>query len=168
MKETLAADLAGVFVSLGLWLGATNLHLRIQTTAIRRLPESWRSHPELREGYRLTAELRPRDMLAERRSLAAWLGGVTVFAVCLKLVDIPLWMSLAAAVAWAGYFACSRGRAAARRSYQGGPSSACRSLSATAGSPRASWLRCFSERSASSSSRSSSATCSRPSPIDAL
>ena len=43
------------------------------------------------------------DLLKERESLAVWLGGLTVSAACFSLVDIPLWTSLAAAVAWAGY-----------------------------------------------------------------
>ena len=103
MKEPLAIEVVGVFLSLGMWLSAMKLHLRTQAAAVRRLPDSWRSHPELREGYRLMAELAMCDLLKERTRLAAWLTVLTAFAVCLSLLDILLGVSLAAAVAYATY-----------------------------------------------------------------
>ena len=103
MKERLVVDAIGLVVSSGAWLSGVTLELRAQAVAVSRLPESWRFHPELREGYRLTAELRTRDLWRQRKSLMVWLGVLTGYAAALGALDIPLWGTLLVATVWASF-----------------------------------------------------------------
>lgn len=86
-------------------MGGVTLLLRIQGVAVSRLPEAWRSHRELREGFLLTAELRVADLLRSDRASLRWVGALTAFAAVLGALDVPLWGSLLVATVYATYSA---------------------------------------------------------------
>lgn len=94
MDEGLIVDAIGLAVSLGVWLSGVILHLRAQAVAVSRLPASWRFHPELREGLRVTAELRVRDLSRQSKSLMIWFGVLTGYSAALGVLDVPLWGTL--------------------------------------------------------------------------
>lgn len=107
MNEPLMLETIGLMLSSAAWLVGVTLNLRIERVVITRLPDSWRLHPELREGFQLKIELRTPDVLRARTSLLRWLGTLTAFASALAFLDIPLWGPLLVAVAYSTYSTAS-------------------------------------------------------------
>jgi hypothetical protein len=91
----MAIQVAGLFGSVALYLGAVWPFSRVQARAIRALPREWRDHPELRDAYEAGVDLRMRSLFVRPSKAAlAWTAGLVGTFATLAAADFTLRVEL--------------------------------------------------------------------------